>query len=93
MARSFYCPFCGKNTIHDEINYAEHSALRNAKTYLGSWELPPILDQGLAIGVDLAGMPSIAKLVCGFNGFWKCRECLKSNARKKDGSIDSTMNY
>lgn len=85
---TFECPICGKRTVHDEVSYAEHAAIRNCRSYIGEHEMPKGIEDALNNMVSYSGITKIAKHVCRFNGFWKCRECGNSYARKKNGDID-----
>lgn len=93
--QSFYCLICKKNTLHDKISLAEHDAIRNlgksgfvivnGKEY---GTMPKWLRRSLNVACDKSGILKVGEALTDFNGFWKCRECLKSNARKKNGEID-----
>lgn len=91
--RSFYCSICRKNTIHDEVSYAEHDALRGYTEYsIGNAKLPKWFSKLSNRIADHTGIYKALRITSDFNGFWKCRECLHSSARKKDGSIDIENN-
>ena len=90
---SFECPICGKRTIHDEVSYAEHSAIQNCKCYIGDYEIPKGVHNALNNIVSFSGMTNACKYLSSFNGFWKCRECGRSYARKYNGEIDWDLNW
>lgn len=89
---SFECPICGKRTVHDEVTYAEHEAIQNRGSYIGDYKIPTGVENAINNVVNFCGMPNIFKQISSFNGFWKCRECGRSYARKKNGEIDWDRN-
>ena len=90
---SFECHICGKRTIHDEISYSEHCAInKTGDLFIGDYKIPECVDSALANAVSYSGITNVAKFLSSFNGFWKCRECGHSYARKKNGEIDWDRN-
>lgn len=89
---SFECHICGKRTLHDEISYSEHQAIRNSESFIGDYKIPPRVETALNNAISYSGITKAAKYLSSFNGFWKCRECGHSYARKKNGEIDWDMN-
>lgn len=80
---SFECHICGRRTIHDEVSYAEHMAIRDCSAYIGDYEIPKGVQNAMNNIISYIGMDKAFKILSSFNGFWKCRECGRSFARKK----------
>jgi hypothetical protein len=79
-ANSFYCPICGRNTRHLEVELREVSAVQG----VGKWV------QALT---ESYGGYSIGKRILSVSGtfFWKCVDCTSIYQRDAAGEIMTTI--